>query len=1615
MRRTWHLIAGSTACLLLSAGAHPVLAQDVPLSVVYGPAASTKEGDDDHREVLFLSVPAELKDRLYLRIFDPDTGGDHDTAYGGAEDTEVRYALFGGDGALTGIGARIDPSEEQLASGELLAEARFGANAALDGQWRTIATLTPDQGELVGDRRLFRLLVEGLSGNDGNLFSVALSLRDRRNLIPQGLEIFGLAPTVRVPSDDVVTELRFVVPPDAQRLVVHNFDAANADLEFATAFRSVPLAASGQDEWRETEVALQERERGQPAAIVFAGGTEIPNDATFYVTDQSGQPIAIELPVKAWRRNARPVPVADVEALANCYSVAFDASSSTDDDGDALSYAWDFGDGQGGSGRVLVHQYAGPGTYPGQLRVVDASGQVGDGADLNFDVFVKRPPIAVVGPDVVVAPGEPVAFNASASRDGDRPIARYLWDFYDGSRGEGRTAQHAYANPGRYVVTLRAEDDSSPPCNFDSAQQIVRVNAAPVAEAGDSQRASVGQTITLDGKRSYDVDGDITGYAWDLGDGTSLSGPVVQHAFAAPGTYDVVLSVQDDAAVANSVGRDSVRIVVNAPPVAEAGPDQTVAIGEVVTFDAGASVDQDGAIVDYRWDFGDGATGEGAQVSYAYPQSGTYPVTLTVRDNSSTSTSIDTDGLTVVVNEPPVADAGLDQLVTSSEVQFDGSRSSDPDGAIARYAWDFGDGATGSGPTPSHVYNKSGNYLVRLTVTDDSGTRRSSADDSVRVVVNQAPIADAGPDLVGAPGQALTFLGSGSIDPDGDVTEYLWDFKDGTSGSGGQVAHSFDRPGTYHVRLLVRDDTEQSGALDFDEAKVVINAPPVANAGQDILAAPGDAVRLDGGNSFDLDGTISAWRWDFSDDEAIESEREIVRAYREPGIYTARLTVTDDSGAINATDQDEVVIRINHAPVAAAGPDRNVGDTTLTFDASQSADADGDALTYRWDFGDGTPPAGGVQVTHTYATGGAYPVVLTVDDGTGLWNATDSTAITVVINRPPVAMAGGNKAACAGDIVVLDASSSYDPDGGLLRYQWDFGDGTGADIVNPTKIYNNGGVYPVTLRVADESGFANNSHTDRIVVQVDKSPLADAGPDQRVCANSEVRFDGSGSRDFDGVVNRYSWNFGDNTITGGESPIHVFREPGTYRVVLTIEGDQSGQCDNTHSDEMSVRVDAAPIARIAAPHKVPVGEAALFDGSASSGADGKVVAWKWDFGDGTSAEGAAVEHRFDTAGAYLVRLAIESNSSTTDCNAVTAEQLVVANAPPVADAGADQLVGVAQEVLFDASGSSDADGAIVSYQWDFGDGSGASGMIVRHRFADSGRYPVTVTVTDDTDLGNNTVTDTAMVTVNQEPVAVITAPDGACPAEPVVLSGRNSSDGDGTIARFAWDLGDGTTATEQDVTHSFTSPGTYEVALTVDDGLALNNSRDQATLDFAVNRAPRAEAGPDRMVCPGEPVTFDSSLSVDWDGTLVQQTWDFGDGTTMEGAQVVHAFTEPGLYDVRLAVTDDSGTRCGTSVDVARVRVNAPPLAVVGGDRGGFVGGAHDDLLFDASASTDADGGPLSFVWDLGDGVTRTGEKVLHNYDKAGDYVVRLAVSDGTGLACGQSSDGTTVAVRRRE
>jgi PKD repeat protein len=163
----------------------------------------------------------------------------------------------------------------------------------------------------------------------------------------------------------------------------------------------------------------------------------------------------------------------------------------------------------------------------------------------------------------------------------------------------------------------------------------------------------------------------------------------------------------------------------NQPPTAViSGPAQGQ-VGETLGFSGSGSSDSDGTIVSYAWLFGDGTSGDGANVTHSYGAPGSYRVRLTVTDNGGITVQATH---TVQVddpapgNQPPTAViSGTATVAVGQSVQFDGSGSSDSDGSILSYAWDFGDGDTGSGITVTHVYTQVGTYQVVLMVTDDGG------------------------------------------------------------------------------------------------------------------------------------------------------------------------------------------------------------------------------------------------------------------------------------------------------------------------------------------------------------------------------------------------------------------------------------------------------------------------------------------------------------------------------------------------------------------------------------------------------------------------------------------------------------------------------------------------------------------------------------------------------------------------------------------------------------------------------------------------------------------------------------------------------------------------------
>ncbi|MGF1500966.1 MAG: PKD domain-containing protein, partial [Paracoccaceae bacterium] len=1589
-------------------------AQTQPLTIVNGPDAASRVGDANKRDRFYISVPADAEGRFYVRLYDPDLGGAHDTLYAPLTTETTRFQIKGGEGAFTASarpgpladGARaLGTPEDDDVGGEVLVERDFGDGPLGNEAWVALAPFEAAQGEIVGDRAYFRFDVLGIEGNDGNVFAFEVSRSADASVSDPDVRILAYSPTLRWPDNtDGVVEIPFEAR-EGMALTVQNFDAASADIDLVSTFETLPLASSGQDRWASDTVTVPPGR----TTIQFGGGQERPNDFTITLFDDDGVAQPFLLPARLVSRATRPSVTGIAQPLANCRSVAFDAADA--EGPGRLSVLWSFGDGTTSDEAVIVHQYETPGLYTATLDVTTDAPQTARAARSTVEVLVRDAPVAAPGEDIVAAPGDEIVFDAAGSVPSDQPIARYLWSFGDGERAEGALVTKTYERSGLYRAVLRVEDDAEHPCNFGIAQRLVTINAPPVAEAGEGRSYAIGEEVTFRGAASYDVDGEITRYDWDFGDGNGAETATATHAFQEPGIYTARLTVTDDSGVGNATDSDTVTLVVNAPPEpVSTRPERAIAVGEVTAFDARESTDPDGEILSYFWEFGDGAVGEGPLVDYAYAAPGTYQVRLTVRDDSATRSDTSVAEFDVVVSAAPVADAGPDQLVTASEVLFDGGGSRDTDGEITVYEWDLGDGATATGRTVRHAYAQPGDYEITLTVRDDSGAPLNVDSDTTALRINETPIADAGPDDRFTVGEEFVLDGSASLDPDGRIAEYIWRFEDGTEKTGQRIVHAFAEPGLHRVALTVIDDTGHDAARDTDEVAIRINAAPVANAGPDLLTEPGAEIVLDGGNSFDPDGEIISYRWDFSDLGAPVFEIAPTRVYEVAGTYTAQLTVVDDSETQDSLATDVVSIRVNQSPTAEAGPEILSDRLRVSLDGSASSDPDGDALVYTWDLGDNSPPKSGARISHTYPFAGVFPVTLTVDDGTGLGNATAVDATQVVIGSRPIAEAGGAERieVCSGETVIFDGSDSFDPDGGPLRYSWAFGDGETSDLVNPTKIYEQPGSYQVSLTVRDESGSPRGVHTDTVAVIVEEAPIADAGEPITACTNETVRFDGSGSTDADGAVNLFSWNFGDGSTAGGERPTHIYERPGTYRVELRITGDTLGSCDTVDTDETTVTVIEAPRVRVDGPARVATGQPATWraDFAGAGGTDAGDVTFLWDYGTGETDFGEEVSYAFIEPGRYQIALSAVRDIADT-CAEVGTRLNVVVNAEPDAVPDFPAEVSVGESVLFDGSASTDPDGAITRYDWAFGDGATGTGAQARYRFPEAGTYTVRLNVTDDAGVANSTASREAQITVNPTPTAGLEPPAPLCPG----AAHRFAASGAGTAT---WRFGDEATAEGVEVSHSFATPGIYPVSVTLDDGRGLANSVNVETVPVRVNRPPVAEAGPDRLLCPGDAAVFDARASTDLDGRITAYEWRFSDGVTMSGPLVERVFERPETVTAELTVTDDSGAACAVASDTARIRVNAAPIVDAGPDLEGFVGAAHDVFTFAPRRAEDPDGDGVALLWDLGDGAERTGAEVKHRYEAPGSYGVRLIAQDGTGLDCGIASDTLRVRAEGR-
>jgi len=343
------------------------------------------------------------------------------------------------------------------------------------------------------------------------------------------------------------------------------------------------------------------------------------------------------------------------------------------------------------------------------------------------------------------------------------------------------------------------------------------------------------------------------------------------------------------------------------PPVASffASPE-TQEVNESMEFDASGSSDSDGTIVNYDWNFGDGSTGSGMTCTHAYSSEGAYIVTLTVTDNNEL-TDTATKSITIIPSSPPpnIPDASFTFPAVSQGVNqpaiFDASGSSDPDGTIVNYDWDFGDGTTGTGITEPHTYTSAGLFTVRLTVTDNDGNTDSV---TKSIIINSAPTTPTAPyayftfssenQVVNKP---IAFDASGSSDPDGTIDNYAWNFGDGKMGTGITTTHSYPSEGTFTVTLTVTDNDGQTGPAAQNLEIIVDTVKPKADASEDLVIKDGKTVTFNASRSSDNVGIVS-FEWDFGDGKT-GIGKVVTHTFENEGTYTITLTVMDASGNLD--------------------------------------------------------------------------------------------------------------------------------------------------------------------------------------------------------------------------------------------------------------------------------------------------------------------------------------------------------------------------------------------------------------------------------------------------------------------------------------------------------------------------------------------------------------------------------------------------------------------------------------------------------------------------------------------------------------------------------------------
>jgi gliding motility-associated-like protein len=1188
-----------------------------------------------------------------------------------------------------------------------------------------------------------------------------------------------------------------------------------------------------------------------------------------------------------------PVPTANFTFASVCTNdTMFFNSTSL---GAPVTFAWNFGDGvtNAANNPSPSHVYTVAGTY----NVVLIAGYA-TGCTNSITIPVTSYPVTV--PNFSHTTPCLNVNTVFGDLTANSPT-QWTWNFGDASTlSTIQNPVHLYAAAGTYPVTLVTQNSFG--CR-DSVTINTIVNPLPVAAfAYDTVCQGTASSFTNQSVSSVS-------WNWNFGDGSALSiANSPTHIYAASGTYTVTLISSNIFGCTDTVSH---AVIVRPNPVAA-----FTATTACFTY-ASDFTDNSVSAVGWSWNFGDGsALVTTPSPSYIYPAPGTYNANLTVTNIFGCTNAVMHP---VIVNTVPVA-----AFVNSTECLGNATSFTDQtSGTPVGWSWDFGDAsALNTSQNPSHVYTSAGSYSVTLIASGGSGCL-----DTITNTVTVNPVPTANFNFASVCTNDTMFFNSTSL---GAPDTFSWNFGDGFSDNtnNSSPTHVYSSPGTYNVQLIAGyGATGCTNSITIPVTVFPLTVPAFSSTTPCLNVA---TVFSDATSN-----TPVQWSWNFGDGTAFGTTQNPSHTYASAGTFAVTLLTQNVFGC---RDSVTVNTMVNPLPVAAF-----TFDTVCANSATAFTDQSLSAVSWTWDFGDGSAVSNSNSPNHLYAASGTYTVTLIVANNFG---CTDTVSHLVIVNPNPVSSYSATTACHTYATVFTDNSVS------AVSWLWNYGDATATDpLQSPSHVFANPGNYSVNLLVTNVFGCTNSSVQ---TITVLPQPIADFSY-SAVCARQTVQFTDITT----GVaMTSWSWNFGDGTAVNTlQNPTHIYALGGNYTVTLIV-GNSAGCADTIVKP---IVVNTVPVPMFTA-NSTCVGTVTSFlDQSTDSVA---IATWSWDFDDGNNSFSQSPSYIYASPGNYNVTLTV------TNIDGCDSSIIVPVSVSPLPVAAFTVPV-VCQGT---ASAFNDAStGSPSQWNWDFGDGSVVdTSQNPSHVYASPGTYAVTLLVT-------NAFGCVDSITMNAEadPVpSVAYTVDTVCAGSGTLFTDQSVS----AIA-WTWNFGDGSLPNSgNSQSHIYPSAGTYASSLIVTN---LYGCSDTVSHPVVVNPNP-VSAFTFSTACYTYPTVFtDNSISANsWN-------WNFGDATSSDTTQSPsHVFANPGNYNVSLLVTNTFGC---TSSSVQLVNILPQPQAA-------FTYGLaceQQSVMFTDSTTGIA---LNSWSWDFGDGSPlNTSQNPVHVFALAGSYNVTLITGNSSG------------------